>query len=122
MAEVIEVLDKYNLVIDRGSLDRVKRGQIFQIYGLSEEESKDSETHGKIELVKNVKGTGEVIKVQEKTAIVRSTRINSPLIVERRSPLVFLGVGPELKTGKEEEDEIIPFDNPLVGDKAEPIE
>ena len=105
-AEVTEVVDEYSLVINRGGTDGVHIGQVFLVYGLSGQEPAAAKGHEKAEMVEIIKGTGEVVKAFSKKAIIRSTRITSPLIVKRRSPLVFLGVGPEIKTGKETEDQM----------------
>lgn len=122
-ATVVEIINKHTVVINRGLLHKVKEGQRFLIYELSEEDIIDpisGESLGRLEIVK---GTGKVIHAQERMASVESDKKSFPerKIIRKKSPSFF---GFE---NIEDVETIIPssgileFNHPLIGDKAKPI-
>lgn len=115
-ARVIEVLDPFNLVIDRGRNLGVERGDVYEVY--RPENSLSSEEQTPEPLGETIKGLGEVIAVYKKTAALRS--ITPAFIVERPSPIPgYLG-GPLLEVVDGASGRIAPFENPRIGDLARP--
>lgn len=115
-ARVVEVLDAYRIVINRGTRHRVDNGDEFLLYRLGKEII-DPETGESLGLLEVPKGTGEVVHVQENMATVRSNTFHAPTRrVIRNSSLTF---------GNEEE--IVPsnrlktFSSPSVGDLIKPV-
>jgi len=104
-AIVVKVIDKYKVVINRGSINNIKNGQRFLIYHVDEEPTSDPITGESLGYLEIVKGTGKVIYIQEKMSIVESDLIQRPY-------LGITGFGLE---------KLEPFDNPKIGDKAKPI-
>ena len=115
-ARVIEVLDTFNLVIDRGRNLGVERGDVYEVYRPESNSMPDKSTP---ELMgETIKGLGEVIAVYKKTASLRS--ITPAFIVERPSPIPgYLG-GPLLEVVDGESGRIAPFEDPRIGDLARP--
>lgn len=89
-ANVIENIDNYKLVIDRGKSHGLKTGRRVLVYCLSDDEIINPNTGESFGYFEVVKGTGRIIKVQENTSIIES-------------------------------DQVLPFDNPQVGDQVKPI-
>lgn len=125
-ATVVKVINDYKVVINRGSIHKVKEGKRFLFYKLGEEELKDpvsGKSLGRLELIK---GMGKVVHVQEristiesnireppKKRIIRSTPLTRPLL--------------DIMGGSKEEviitpsSRLVPFDNLVIGDKVKPI-
>jgi hypothetical protein len=101
-ALVVDALDDYKLVIDRGRRDGVRIGQRFLIYSLSPEEVHHPVTGASLGHLEIVKGIGMVSEVQDKVATISSL----PKVVWK---------------GLEPVEVAEPFDAPEVGDKARPI-
>jgi len=117
-ATVVRIVNRYTLVINRGHVNGIKNGQRFLIYRLSEDEITDPETGENLGRLETVKGTGTVIHAQERISTVESDKRGSPTkSIIRRNPLFAYGVE-EMITPS---DEIIPFHDPQVGDRAKPI-
>ena len=72
-AMVALVVDKFSVVINRGSEEGVKIGDRFMLYELSDEII-DPETNKAIGRLEIAKGTGQVMQVQEHISLVRSDR------------------------------------------------
>lgn len=110
-ARVIEVLDPYTVLIDRGRNTGLDMGETYEVYRLNESREPDSPTE-------IVKGIGEVVAVYKKTAALRS--ITPAFIVERRTAIPgYLG-GPFPEVVGAESGEISPFEDPRVGDLVRP--
>jgi len=124
-ATVVKVIDDYKVVINRGALHKVTEGQRFLLYKLSEEEVKDPISGESLGYLEIVKGTGRIIHVQERMSTIESDKRepSERRIVKKRSPGSFFSVF----SGEAEEETIVPssrlvpFDDPIIGDKAKPI-
>ena len=112
-ARVIEVLDTFTLVIDRGKNTGLELGEVFEVYCLNEES--DGSEDSPLELIK---GIGEVIAVYKKTATLRS--ITPAFIVECRTAIPgYLG-GPFPEVVGDDSGRIGPFEDPKAGDLVRP--
>jgi len=115
-ARVIEVLDPFNVVIDRGRNLGVERGDVFEVY-------RPQESAGAVEGAPEappefIRGLGEVVAVYKKTAALRS--ITPAFIIERPSAIPgYLG-GPQIEVVSGDSGKIAPFEEPQVGDLARP--
>ena len=125
-ATVARVLSEYRVVINRGSLQGIEKGQRFLLYALSEEDIVDPTTGEPLGHLEIVKGTGKVVHVQERLATIESDMTRGPGgTVVRRVPLSggfmahYLSSWEEVRSASPPES--IPFDEPAVNDKAKPI-
>ncbi|MEA1963597.1 MAG: hypothetical protein U9O41_00455 [Candidatus Aerophobetes bacterium] len=124
-ATVVKVIDDCKIVINRGALHKVTEGQRFLLYKLSEEEIKDPISGKSLGYLEIVKGTGKIIHVQERISTIESDKKepSERRIVRKRASTPFFS----FSTGEEEEETIVPsgrlvpFDDPIIGDKAKPI-
>ena len=124
-AAVVKVIDDCKVVINRGALHKVKKGQKFLLYKLSEEEIKEPISGKSLGYLEIVKGTGKIIHVQERISTIESDKRepSERRIVRKRSSSPFFSAF----TGEEEEETIVPssrlvpFDDPVIGDKTKPI-
>jgi DNA gyrase/topoisomerase IV subunit B len=124
-ATIVKVIDDCKVVINRGALHKVTEGQQFLLYKLSEEEIKDPISGKSLGYLEIVKGTGKIIHVQERISTIESDKRepSERRIVRKRSSSPFFSAF----TGEEEEETIVPsgrlvpFDDPVIGDKAKPI-
>ncbi len=116
-ATIAEVIDEYKLVMNRGKLNNIEKGQEMLVYRLSEEEIKDPDTGDSLGYLELVIGTGKVIYVQEKMSIIESDKSERIL---PKDPLLTTLNNPSLEQilGKSKK---LPFDNPQIGDKVKPI-
>jgi len=117
-ALVVEVLNEYEVVINRGSSHGIKTGQRFLVFELSEKEIYDPETEKSLGFLEIVKGTGKITHVQDKMATIRSDMLEyEKSIIKRKSGL--------FPFGSEEENisspELQPFEEPKRLDKAKPV-
>jgi hypothetical protein len=120
-ATIIQIVDEYKVAINRGSEHGIQVGQRFLLYRLSETDIKDPETGESLGYLEIVKGTGKVTHVQPKMSTIQSDRVSAAerRIIRRKSPLTFM-----MPTEEEEivpSGELLPFDDPQVGDKAKPV-
>ncbi len=106
VATVASIIDEYKVVINRGKDHGLNEGDRFLVYELTEE-IKDPDTGISLGRLEVTKGTGKVIHLQEKMAIIESNRK-----IELGSPF---SRGFSFKEVHE------PFDNPKIGDKAKKI-
>lgn len=120
-ANVVSVLSPSRVVINRGTEHHVDVEDRFLLYEVSDEEIVDlnGEPLGKLEIPK---GTGKVVHVQERMAIVESDKEQPPAtrIIRRPNSLAS-------RMGQAEEEEYMPsrkrqpFIEPTVGDLAKPV-
>ncbi len=113
VAKVLE--DNYKLIINKGSNDSIKMGELVLVYEIGEE-ILDPETGislGKVELVK---GRGKVIHVQENMATIES--IEKEYQIVRLNPMYTAFSN---KNKEQKETVYLPFDNPKVGDLVKKI-
>ncbi|MDP1997767.1 MAG: hypothetical protein Q8J90_11270 [Gallionella sp.] len=119
-ARVVEVVDSYRIVINRGAVDGIKKGQRFLIYSLGKElfDFDSKESLGRLEIVR---GTGVISHVQERLSTVSSDIKGSSRkkVVRRQDPFaMFQGRTEEVI---EEGGGIDPFEDASTGDFAKPI-
>ncbi len=110
-ARVAHVINPSQIVMNRGSIHDVKLGQRMLIYRTGDQEIKDPESGESLGYLERVKGTGQVIHVQEKICTVESDQRKFP----RRIRSAW-GLAAEII-----EREALPFDHPEVGDWVKPI-
>lgn len=110
-ALVAHVINPSQIVINRGSLHDVKVGQRMLIYRTGDQEIKEPESGESLGYLELVKGTGQVIHVQEKICTIESDQRKFP----RRIRSAW-GLAAEIIEG-----EALPFDHPEVGDLVKPI-
>ena len=118
-ARVIEVVDGYKVVINRGA-ENIRKGQRFLVYGQGKElfDPETNESLGRLELVR---GTGTVTHVQAKMATITSDRRTSQrrrVIKPSSSYAMVMGRGEETI---DEPGEELPFEDPERGDYAKPV-
>jgi hypothetical protein len=114
-AKVAKIIDDSKLDINRGTAHGIRKSQRMLVYCIDDEEIKDPDTGKSLGFLELVKGTGEVVSVQENVATIQSDQ-EKPYIREFKSPYSSM-MGREVV----HESIIIPFDNPLVGDLVKPI-
>ncbi len=122
-ASVAQVFDnEYKIVINRGSEHGVRKGQIFQIYTLSNEEIKDPESGESLGRLEIVRGVGKVVHIQSQMATLESTKKASGIErkIVKHSPLPSWFGSPTEETIIPDE-KLLPFDEPEIGDKVRPI-
>jgi len=109
-AVVAKVLDSYNVVINKGSTNGIMEGDRFLIYELTEDikDPISGESLGPLELTK---GTGKVIDVYEKKAVVQSDK-------QRTDPQSYTM---RMLINLKPEDLLIPFKDPKEKDIAKRI-
>jgi hypothetical protein len=115
-ATVISIINSYKLAINRGTIHGLKEGQRVLVYRLSEEELRDPNTGESLGYLEIVKGKGRVIHVQEKMCTIESDQKQSRRMATKRTGLY--GSGEEVM---ETLDELVPFEDPEVGDMVKPI-
>lgn len=120
-AIVAKVIDLYKVVINRGEVDGIRKGQRLLIYRLSDERIRDPITQESLGHLEIVKGTGKVVHVQERMSTIESDR-REPLerrIVRSGSPLLSI-LEPRVEEAIVSQN-LLPFDEPEIGDKVKPI-
>ena len=122
-AVVAFVLDEYKVVINRGRDDGIILGQRFLIYELSKEEIIDPVTKQTLGYLEIVKGTGKVAHLQDTMATIESDRKEPPrkVTIKRRPEGIHVWGGEEEEETTTSSTELLPFDDPSVGDKAKPV-
>ncbi len=116
---VVKVKDEYNLVINVGSSQNVKKGDRFLVYHVDPAEILDPSTGESLGHLETVRGTGEAIHVQERMTTIRSDRKERPRKVIRRT-----GVGIAALMGEVVEEvgpELMPFESPQEHDLVKKI-
>ena len=122
-ASIIKVIDGFNIVINRGSNDKVSKGDHFLVYYTDSEELIDPETGESLGKLEVVRGTGVAIHVQPKITTIKSDRYTNKGRTIRKpagglSLSHALGIGSEVI--EENAKDLIPFDEPSIGDKVKP--
>lgn len=118
-ALVAKVNDEYTLVINRGSENGVMKGDNFLVYYVDPEELFDPETGQSLGNLEIIRGTGTAIHVQPKMTTLKSNRVVSKGRVIRRQAGLLAALSGEVI--EEPEKEVMPFDDPNVGDKVKPV-
>lgn len=132
-ATIVKVIDDFQIVINKGKEDGIRQGQRVLLYNLSDDEIIDPNTGESLGYLEIVKGTGRVIHIQEKMAIIESEKVIKP---DLYSPIFwrdnenFINSLKNVLTDSENDkiqqliDGIkvkVPFENPQVGDRVKPI-
>jgi len=118
-AIVVNVIDSCKLAINRGKIHALKEGQRLLVYRLSIQEIQDPNTGESLGYLEIVKGTGRVIHLQEKMCTIESDRKRSRQRVNKPNKLsVSYLFGEDVI---ETFDELIPFEEPEIGDMVKPI-
>lgn len=117
-ALVSKVLDSYTLVINRGMVDGLRKGQKFLVYSIQDEVI-DPETGESLGHLEVVRGRGVITHVQEKMATLKSDETAPSKVVKKRN-LGLLAMGTEVI---EESDSgpTLPFEGAEVNDSVKPI-
>lgn len=118
-ARVVDVVDEYRVVINRGLRDGLKLGVRVVIYGVGAEDLRDPDTGENLGRLEIVRGVGVVTNVQEKIATVKSaTKKPAPKTIVRRPWAAIAGLGGEEEIHEAAVD--VPFDEPEKGDYVRP--
>lgn len=112
-ARVAAVLDNFQVVLNKGSKDGVKLGQLFLIFAVGPEidDPITGQSLGRVELVK---GRGKVIHLQESVSTLRSAE-EKPVYSSNPLPIVTFSRPQPIRYEEQ------PFGNIEVGDIARPI-
>ncbi len=118
-ATVAKVIDDYKLVINRGSEHGIREDQRMLVYCVSDEDIKDPNTGESLGYLELVRGTGKIIFLQEKIAILESDKVQ---YIRTRLP-AWVKSGDPRVPGEQiiEEPERMAFEDPQVGDQVKPI-
>jgi len=120
--KVVYIKDEYELSLNVGEDDGVKKGQIFLIYSLSNHEIIDPDTKESLGYLELVKGTGSVIHVQPKLCTIRSNEFETQTSKRITSKNPFVPALGSTTTEEVTPSKIrIPFDEPDIDDLARPI-
>ncbi|MFX0202346.1 MAG: hypothetical protein ACFFCW_40080 [Candidatus Hodarchaeota archaeon] len=118
-ALVVDVIDNYTIVINRGSQDGVHENQKFLVYQLSEKQLTDPETGELLGLLEIVKGTGIAVHVQEKMTTIRSDqKTPGTRRVIRQAPDLLFGRNIGEVVEEYDRPELHPFEGIKRGDKV----
>ena len=115
-ASVAQIIDEYKIVINRGTAQGVTIGQRFLVYSLSDEEIVDPDNGEKLGYLEIVKGTAKVIHVQDKISTLESDKREPSRVRVQASGIMTLFTDKVTEPG-----ELIPLDEPKIGDKVKPI-
>ncbi len=117
---VIKVKSDTSLAINIGSEHGIKEGDKFLVYHVDSEEMKDPITGESLGFLETVRGTGVAVHVQSKMTTIESNRREKRRKVVSRpgSGGFALLMG---ETVEYTEPEVVPFDEPQVGDKVKKI-
>lgn len=122
-ASIIKVIDDFNIVINRGSNDKISKGDHFLVYYIDSEELIDPETGESLGNLEIIRGTGVATHVQPKMTTIKSDRYTNQGRTIRKSLgglslSAFSGIGNEVI--EENARDLTPFDEPSIGDKVKP--
>ncbi|TRV05568.1 MAG: hypothetical protein EWV89_05240 [Microcystis wesenbergii Mw_QC_B_20070930_S4] len=118
-AQIVNILDPYRLVMNRGERNRIQVGRRVLIYGISEEEIIDPNTGESLGYLEIVKGTGRVINVQDNMATIESDKKQTfRRKLDNSNP--FYLASPKERAEIIEFDELKPFEDPKIGDWVKP--
>lgn len=122
-ATVVEVIDNFKIVINKGEVDGIRKGERILLYRLSDDEIIDPQTGESLGYLEIVKGTGKIIHLQEKMSIIESdqTKLIKTTYRRNRYPFIPKPNGLPEDTQETEESVLVPFDEPQVGDRVKPI-
>jgi serine/threonine protein kinase len=116
-ARVAHVESRYRLIINRGSVHGIQIGQKMRIYAY-EKEIKDPLTEEIIGYSEIETGIGKIIRVREKISFLQSNKVY-PKFEPSSLPSPLNNISDQFR--KSIEGNLVPFNNPEVGDRVEPI-
>lgn len=118
---VVKIINEYKLVINKGSLHNLKMGQKFLIYAIDNEPIIDPMTNENLGYLEIIKGTGKITHLQDNLATIESDVYTKPSrrIIKNRNPM--LGTWGTDVEEIETDQELVPFEDPRVGDCAKHI-
>lgn len=118
LPRVVQVLDEYKVVINKGIDDEVEEGDNYLIFSLGDEivDPETKENLGRLEIVR---GKARVIHVQERLSTLKSTDKTDSGGRKRvvRSGIGFLGSSEIIEDIQEQDSPL----TAVVGDYAKPI-
>ena len=118
-AKVIDVIDEYRVVINRGSREGLKNGMRVVVYAVGKEDLIDPDTGENLGKLEIVRGIGTLTNVQPKIATVKSAmKRPAPKTIVRRPWGGLAGLGGEEEVHEAAID--LPFDEPEKGDFVRP--
>jgi len=124
IADVVKIIDDYTIIINKGSLNNIKKGQRILVYGLGEQiiDPVTKEDLGTLEIIR---GSAEASHVQDK--ITTLSCIDKKIInrgsktIRKSSPYMSMFGQSNETVIEEPEVEELPFKDVQVGDKAKLI-
>lgn len=121
-ASIIKIIDDFNIVINRGSNDKISKGDHFLVYYTDSEELIDPETGESLGNLEIVRGTGIATHVQPKMTTIKSDRYTNKgrTIRKPTGGLSLYGLGFGNEVIEENAKDLISFDDPSIGDKVKP--
>jgi len=124
-AKVVKIINNCQIVINRGEEHGIRTGMKILIYTLSDEEIKDLDTGESLGYLEMVKGTGVVTHTQPKMSTIESDKKrNTSRTITTKVPMPGF---PYAKSDWPQQEivesspEMVPFENPEVGDMVKPI-
>lgn len=130
-ATVVEVINEYKVVINKGEFHGIRNGQRVLLYAIDDHEIIAPDTRESLGYLEIVKGQGKVISVQQKMSIVESSKVIQPNLfdsllggnhLQRAISVITTQGKSEIERLKQQIEGInLPFENPQVGDKVKPI-
>lgn len=115
-ATVVKVIDSCKLAINRGKIHGLKQGQRLLVYSLTGQEIQDPNSGESLGYLEIVKGTGQVIHLQEKICTIESDK--QKILTRKMQKNVYFGLRDEIV---EYEQNLVPFEDPEPGDLVKPI-
>lgn len=120
--KVLQVIDNYKVVINKGERDGVKNNQRFLIYYLGKEDIIDEDTGENLGKIEYVIGKGKVIHLQDTMATIESTEIITTLTSKKTIKKINNVFGlPNEETIIEPEEQLVSFSNCKKGYLAKSI-
>jgi hypothetical protein len=118
LPRVVQVLDEYKIVINKGIDDEVEEGDNYLIFALGDE-IVDPETKENLGRLEVVRGKARVIHVQERLSTLKSTDRTDSGGRKRvvRSGIGFLGSSEIIEDIQEQDSPL----TAVIGDYAKPI-
>ncbi len=112
-AKVVNIIDQYKVVINKGAKDGIYSGDLFLVYSLGEELF-DPDTKKSLGTLELVKGKGRAIHVQEHLTTIEC--ISKKIIQKTIHPYIAI-----MGSSTENIEKDLPFKNPTIGDFAKLI-
>lgn len=118
--KVLQIVDDYKVVINKGKRDGVRINQRFLIYYLSKEDMIDEDTGENLGKIEYVIGKGRVIHLQDTMATIESTETTTTSKKTIKKINNVFGLANE-ETIIEPEEQLVSFENCKKGYLAKSI-